>query len=762
MGPASPPAVVSFAASSSTVAPGTAVTLSWQTVNATGVTIDNGVGGQPANGSVSVKPTVTTTYTLIAQGANGQSSAPAMAKVTVSKNAPSVQLTATPNPVRAGASLTMAWTTTNAVAISFNPSIPPQEDTGFALPSGSDTFLAPQSGNTTQTINYVATVTGADGTTATGSVMVQVQPPLPTISFSAKPTALVAGQAATLTWTTQNAASFSIDNGVGNNLPATGTANVTPQTTTTYTATAVGGDGTKVTAAVTINVSSITLTANPQSVLPGQATTLTWTSPNANQVTIDNGIGQVQPASGGSVQTQPLTSTTTFTATATATNGTTATASVTVTVSPLAGLENINHIIFFVQENRSFDNYFSQLGAYKASRGFNNDVNLDYNPNVQLTGIQGIKVSPYHERTERTHNLTPAWNESHFDIHTTNGNYQCTPLPNSNCQMDRYMLTTKSIPEGLATDPNGDRAMGYYDQTDLPFYHELAAQFATSDTWFSPVLANTVPNRQYLFSATSQGNIFPPSSSTVGQFNWPTIFDAMTKAGITWRYYYIDNSVFLSQWATWNNPAEQGNVRSITEYFNILAGPNADTQLPQVVFIERGGASGLDEHPEENIQLGAAQAQRVINALLSSAAWRDSAFILTFDEGGGVYDHVPPFNEVPPDNIPPKTGPNDAKAEFNQSGFRVPLIVISPWTRPHFVSHVNRDTTAILKLIETRFNVPPLTARDAAQDPMVEFFDFSNTSAPPSLNAPGGGGWAPFLPVQPTNGTDNVNRETAP
>ena len=167
VGPASQPNVVSFAASSSTVTPGTAVTLSWQTVNATGVTIDNGVGAQAANGSVSVKPAVTTTYTLIAQGSGGEASSPATAKVTVSKNAPSVQLTATPNPVRAGASLTIAWTTTNAVSISFNPSIPPVEDTGFVLPAGSDTFLAPQNGTSSQTINYVATVTGSDGTTST-------------------------------------------------------------------------------------------------------------------------------------------------------------------------------------------------------------------------------------------------------------------------------------------------------------------------------------------------------------------------------------------------------------------------------------------------------------------------------------------------------------------------------------------------------------------------------------------------------------------
>jgi phospholipase C len=171
----------------------------------------------------------------------------------------------------------------------------------------------------------------------------------------------------------------------------------------------------------------------------------------------------------------------------------------------------------------------------------------------------------------------------------------------------------------------------------------------------------------------------------------------------------------------------------------------------------------VDEHPDSNIQTGAAETQKIINAFLNSPAWKDSVFILTFDEGGGVYDHVPPFNEVEPDNIPPNLQSGDAQAQFNQSGFRIPLVIISPWSKPHYVSHTYRDSTAILNLIESRFGVPALTARDAAQADMSEFFDFTVPGGA-SLNPPPGCGtsWATCLPSQLTNGAANMNLETFP
>jgi len=411
-----------------------------------------------------------------------------------------------------------------------------------------------------------------------------------------------------------------------------------------------------------------------------------------------------------------------------------------ITVTAAAnGLSKLKHIIFFVQENRSFDDYFGMLGKYKASIGLANDVDgLDLS--VTLPNTQGQPVHPYHYQTVCTENLSPSWNESHTDV--------------DGGLMDGFLRTTTSVPSTI--DPTGTRAMGYYDQTDLPYYYDLAAHFATSDRFFSPLLANTVPNRLYLFTATSFGNIIPPTPPS-GGFTQETIFDLLDQAGVSWRYYYHGavTSAFIQQFSTYQRDASK-----VVPIANWVTDVQNDATLPSVIFIERGGTVGLDEHPGNNIQKGASDAKlNIIDPLIKSPSWPDSAFILTYDEGGGLYDHVRPAREIKPDTIAPKLRSGDKPGDFNQGGFREPIIVISPWAKPNFVSHTSRDYTSILRLIEDTFVVPKnlsksfLTVRDANADNMMEFFDFSG--APPWLTPP------TLLP-QPTNGACNNNLEKAP
>lgn len=392
------------------------------------------------------------------------------------------------------------------------------------------------------------------------------------------------------------------------------------------------------------------------------------------------------------------------------------------------GLSNLKHIFFMLQENRSFDNYFGMLGKYRTARGFSNLDGLD--TSVQLKDKAGHLVSPYHFETVCHENLSPGWNESHYDV---NGG-----------KMNNFMLTTGSVPSTI--DPDGTRAMGYYDETDLPYYYELATQFATSDRFFSSVLAPTIPNRMYMFTGTSFGHIRPDSAPS-GGWTQKTIFDALDAAGISWRYYYQDNSVFLAQFATWAK--DSGKVYNISNYYTDIQNPST---LPQVIFIERGGVSGYDEHPTNNIQKGAARVKQILDALMASPTWQSSAFILSFDEGGGLYDHVVPPSAVKPDNIAPMLKSTDIVADFNQMGFRVPFILVSPWAKPHYVSHTNMEFGSILKLIETRFGMNPLTARDANAPDMNEFFDFNN----PAWLTP------PALPSQPTDGACSYSLEKAP
>jgi phospholipase C len=398
-----------------------------------------------------------------------------------------------------------------------------------------------------------------------------------------------------------------------------------------------------------------------------------------------------------------------------------------ITITNHAGITNIRHIIFLVQENHSFDNYFGVLGQYKASQGYQNDV--DGMPlNVVLLNTQGQPVSPFHTKTECIHTLSPIWDHIYLSV--------------DGGKMDKFMNSSGYVP----ADPTVTRAMGYYDQTDLPYYYEAATQFATSDRFFSPVLSQTLPNRMYLFAATSFGHIRPDPPPS-GGWTQPTIFDHMDQAGVSWRYYYQNNNYYLPQWSTYQRDAAK--LKPIANWYTDIQN---EPSLPSVIFIERGGGTGIDEHPGTQIQKGAATVANIVNHLMSSPSWSSSVFILTYDEGGGEYDHVIPATNVAPDSIPPMLKPGDAQGDFMHDGQRVPMIVFSPWTRPHFVSHTWRDYTSILRLIEDRFNVPSLSARDAAADNMMEFFNFSS----PAWMTP------PKLPTQPTNGVCNYNLERAP
>ena len=122
------------------------------------------------------------------------------------------------------------------------------------------------------------------------------------------------------------------------------------------------------------------------------------------------------------------------------------------------------------------------------------------------------------------------------------------------------------------------------------------------------------------------------------------------------------------------------------------------------MFIERAASTGYDEHPGNNVQEGAARVQQILTALLTSAVWPDSVFILTWDEGGGWFDHVGPVLVTPPDDVSPVDLSGHTQGLFNVTGFRVPMVVVSPWVKPHTVSHLPTDYAAMLKLIETRFD----------------------------------------------------------
>jgi phospholipase C len=421
-------------------------------------------------------------------------------------------------------------------------------------------------------------------------------------------------------------------------------------------------------------------------------------------------------------------------------------------------MDSLQHIVFMVQENRSFDHYFGQLGQYRAANGFGAASDIDGLPPTSWNAADDSTIiHSFHVGTTCVEELSDDWMESHVDM---NENHPGS----STILLDGFVHIAGGYAKAFGElDTTGVRAMGYYDQNELPYYYFLASQFATSDRWFSPVPTESIPNRIYLAAATSAGHAHAPTDQypccepQIPQ----TIFSELQAAGISWKIYYSDtlpNGQPLTDIGQfWPNFAAQhaANIVPVSQYFTDLA----NNSLPSVSFIQAGLGSGRDEHPGgqttvgeggNDIQKGALYVSSLVNALMNSSEWTSSAFILSFDEGGGFYDHVPPQSAVQPDGIKPlDLLPDDSiinpPADFNQTGFRLPLMVVSPFSKRHYVSHTVADNTAILKLIETRFGLPSLTQRDAAQIDMSEFFDFVNA---PSSNVP-------VPPAQPVAGLCN-------
>ena len=400
--------------------------------------------------------------------------------------------------------------------------------------------------------------------------------------------------------------------------------------------------------------------------------------------------------------------------------------------TPAGSLQSVNHIIFMMQENRSFDSYFGKINDYRASLGLGrdaDDLETDFTNPTDSPDTQQIRT--FHLGTSCIYNTSAAWLESHGNANRFDTSDSAPLL------LDGFVHTAA----GLAIfdgdpDTKGVRSMGYYTQSDLPSPYWFATQFAMSDRFYNPEPAQTEDTRLYAMAATSQGLVHPPQDTNT-TLTAKTIFQLLDAAGISWKIYLSDpNTAFIGEFQPFGSQ-HNDKIEPLDAYFEDLK----NGTLPSVAFIEGGYKSGLDEHPDKNIQPGAAHVASVINALMSSSSWKDSVFILTFDEGGNFFDHVPPQPAVSPDDVPPgDLGADDicangqgSNCDFNHTGFRVPLIVVSPFTKKHFVSHTVADYTAILKFIETRFGLSSLSKRDAAQMDMTEFFDFTN---PPWMTPP--------------------------
>jgi phospholipase C len=417
------------------------------------------------------------------------------------------------------------------------------------------------------------------------------------------------------------------------------------------------------------------------------------------------------------------------------------------------GTTVINHVIIMLQQNHSFDNYFGQMTAYRQRNGIpivssDGKINDLSTGNYSNTVVQAGVIPVAKTGSVCTEDLSSDWNESHKEMDLSNPSAAGTNSPMDGFAQTAYDVGQYALTFGVTlTDQTGRRAMHYHDDTDLNYYYFMASNFAISDAFFTPMPSRFL-NRIYLNGATSQGYVHDPGT----QLTAKTIWQSLDAAGVSWKIYIPDKPpvTYLQYFTYFNLESTKAHIVPLDQYFTDLQ----NGTLPSVAVIEPALFTGRDEHPSNfdpatrqvsatSVQAGAQFVSTLINGLMNSSSWKDSVFFLSYDEGGGFFDHVPPISVPSPDGIPPRDLiPGDPTGDFTTTGFRVANMVISPFARKNYVSHTPMDQTAYLKFIETRWLLPNLNARDLSMPDMTEFFDFA------------GAPWAtpPTPPPQNTNG----------
>ena len=385
---------------------------------------------------------------------------------------------------------------------------------------------------------------------------------------------------------------------------------------------------------------------------------------------------------------------------------------------PLDGRIPVDHVLVVMMENRSFDHYFSQLRA----RGVTDvDVPAEDWSNPRA---DGTPVRRYHE--------------TQFCVRDTNHEWNGSFAQWNNGRNDGFVTTN---------DPNGERAMGYFDESDIPFYYGLARNFALGDRYFSSVMGPTWPNRFYMLAATSFGRTTNTPYDETAERPGMHIFRLLESAGLDWRDYAGDLRVTaIFPWFGIVRRQTRDHYRS---HDDLMSDLRAGT-LPPFSFIEPhyagDGGAREDEHPPGTPAAGERFVEGIVRALMASPAWSRSALFITYDEHGGFADHVSPPDACPPDGLTAvdASGVARARGSFGRYGFRVPFLVVSPYARRGYVSHTVYDHASILRFVEARFGLPAMTARDANANAPMDMFDFvgAPNRTPPTLPT---GGYNPAV-----------------
>ncbi len=390
----------------------------------------------------------------------------------------------------------------------------------------------------------------------------------------------------------------------------------------------------------------------------------------------------------------------------------------------------LTKVVVVMMENRSFDHYLGQLGAYTGRADIDVAPAGASNPG-RLGAEAGASYPRRHAPRECSLDTEHSWAKSHLEW--------------DEGKMDGFFAA--SAGDGLVDQHLVDRPMWFYDASDLPFYYALASTFAVADHYHASALGPTWPNRMYLFSATSFGHTdnstpsFPASPFPAVDVS---ILDELEQRHTSWLLF--SDGISGAQTVHGGSVSSRWGRRVKEPVATFLEQARAGT-LPEVSFVDpsfaSSGPDSTDEHPPADVQVGEAFVYSLVTALLTSPDWPHLALFITYDEHGGFYDHVAPPPACAPDALSPTDSESRASGwAFDRLGVRVPMMVISPYARPSYVGHHTYDHTSLTRFLEAKFKLPALSARDANAEPPFDLFDFSQprflvppTFAPPVVDA---------------------------
>jgi phospholipase C len=417
---------------------------------------------------------------------------------------------------------------------------------------------------------------------------------------------------------------------------------------------------------------------------------------------------------------------------------------------PVSSAVPIKHVIYVIQENHSFDNYF---GTYPGAIGFAPGAAVPVDPNVTGSGLvqpfhlnvtqpisivgdelpPGISdpdqlngtmaaavsagVSPFQFLNESiAGDLSHAWTVAHTDY--------------DNGKMDGFVAGERST-----------LTMGYYDRSDIPNYWAYADHYVLDDNFFSSLLGPSFPNHLYIASGSNgptnysanwilnKGVIDNPGSlfNWAGfDLTWSTLAQQLSQSNISWTWY--DGDTHPLNPSIWNvlplfdyfqkNPAQlQAHVANTQKFVTDVQNGN----LPAVSWIIPGGwvppdyptackGVGPSEHPPARSDCGMDYVTYLINQVMKSSYWQSTAIVVTWDDYGGFYDNVAP-----------------PQVDQYGEGFRVPTLVISPWAKPHYIDNTVYEFSSLIKLADSIFALQPTAPRVVNASNMMNSFDFAQT-----------------------------------